>query len=67
MILGTATVKLKMFNNNCPIPLDEFIFEQQLGSRCLELLLSPQQVGRAGFLLKLAKDVFCILNHQFCL
>lgn len=41
-------------------------FEQQLGSQCLELFLSPQQVDKAGFLLKPAKDVFCIVNHHFC-
>lgn len=44
-----------------------FLSSKTLGSQCLELLLSPQQVDRAGFLLKLAKDVFCFLNHQFCL
>lgn len=58
--------KLKIINNNCQISLDDFIFEQQLGSQCLELFLSPQQVNKASFLLKPAKDVLCILNHQFC-
>lgn len=66
MIMGTAIIQLKVHNNNFHIPLDDFIFEQPLGSQCLELLLSPQQVDKAGFLLKHAKDMFCILNHQFC-